>query len=99
MTHGAHSRDKEHEHNPEQEIAKSFQELDAIENSILERFGGALTDRQKQSLAELIRLDYSLRGPDDQVDQLLYSRPPVPRLNRSNGNTENKYGTKNNDQD
>ena len=93
MTHSAHGRDNRFEQDPEQEIAKSFQELDAIENSILERFGGALTDRQKKSLAELIRLDHSLIGPDDLVDQLLYSRPPVPRL------IGNKYGTKNTDQD
>lgn len=94
MTHRAHSGDKEHEHNPEQEIAKSFQELDAIENSILERFGGALTDGQKQSLVEMIRLDHSLKGPDDQVDHLLYSRPPVPPPHH-----RHKYGTKITDQD
>jgi hypothetical protein len=80
MTHSVHDREPRFDQNPEQEIAKSLQELDAIENSILERFGGALTDRQKKSLADLIRLDHSLRGPDDLVDQLQYSRPPVYRL-------------------
>lgn len=88
MTHGAHGRDNRHDQDPEQEIAKSFKELDAIENSILERFGGAMTDRQKTSLAELIRLDHSLHGPDDLLDQQQYSRPPIPRLNGNKASSQ-----------
>ena len=74
MTHKGPNED------PEQEIVESFQELDATQAALLDRVGGALTQEQKDTLADLLRLDQSLDGPDDTLDQELYSRafPPVP---------------------
>jgi|HubBroStandDraft_6_1064221.scaffolds.fasta_scaffold85927_2 hypothetical protein len=78
MTHSTHGKEDRHDENPEQEIAKSLEELDAIDSAMLERIGGDLTEEQVINLGNLLRLDHSLRGPDDTLDQELYSRPFPP---------------------
>ncbi len=68
----------------EQAMVKALEKLDAIESGILERYGGSLTREQTESLGELMRLEFHLRGPDDQLDKELYSRAlPPPRSARS----------------
>jgi hypothetical protein len=68
----------------EQAIVNALEQLDAIQSGILERYGGSLTREQTESLGELMRLEFHLRGPDDQLDKELYSRAlPPPRSTRS----------------
>jgi hypothetical protein len=78
MTHSSHRKEDRIEENPELEIAKSLEELDVIDNEILEKIGGPLTKEQVTNLGNLMRLDRRLRGPDDTLDQELYSRPFPP---------------------
>jgi hypothetical protein len=85
MRHGVHDKGDTYEENPELEIAKSLEQLEATEKAILERFGGSLSERQKESLGDLLRLDHSLRGPDETLDQELYSRA-VPPHHKHNHN-------------
>jgi hypothetical protein len=72
-------REKTHKEDTGEEIVQSFQQLDATQASMLEKLGGPLSQEQQDSLADLLRLDDSLGGPDDTLDQELYSRafPPV----------------------
>jgi hypothetical protein len=79
MKQRTHDQDGGYEDRSEQEIAKSLEELDAIEAAMLERIGGPLSEKQKKSLADLLRLDHSLRGPDEVLDQEQYSRPIPPK--------------------
>jgi len=73
----AEKRDNE---SPEQAMVNALEQLDAIQSGILERYGGSLTREQTESLGELMRLEFHLRGPDDQLDKELYSRAlPPPR--------------------
>jgi hypothetical protein len=75
--------EKRHDDSAEQAMVKALEQLDAIQSAILERYGGSLTREQTDSLGELMRLEFHLRGPDDQLDQELYSRAlPPPRITR-----------------
>jgi hypothetical protein len=78
-------KERRRQESAEEDIARSFEALDATQSAILERFGGPLTEEQKESLGDLLRLDQSLNGPDDVLDQELYSRPfpPAPLSKRS----------------
>ena len=71
-------RERRHQEDTGEEIAQSFQQLDATQASMLEKLGGPLSQEQQDSLADLLRLDDSLGGPDDTLDQELYSRPFPP---------------------
>jgi hypothetical protein len=72
--------EKGHDESAEQAMVKALEQLDAIQSAILERYGGSLTHEQRESLGELMRLEFHLRGPDDQLDKELYSRAlPPPR--------------------
>jgi hypothetical protein len=64
--------------NPQEEIVESLQQLDATQAALLDTVGGTLSQDQKDTLADLLRLDASLDGPDDTLDQELYSRPFPP---------------------
>jgi hypothetical protein len=77
--HAMHDDEGRHENHPEREMAKSLAELEATQNAILERFGGALSERQKESITNLLAVDHSLHGPEEQIIESAYNRAFPPQ--------------------